>query len=57
MKKYISPKIEISELDSESIMAVSGMEAVTFTQLEGVDTEDSKSAIFNVNNWFIRIGK
>ena len=57
MKKYISPKIEFSELDSESIMAVSGMEAVSYSQLEGVDTEDSKSAIFNVNNWFIRIGK
>ena len=57
MKKYISPKIEFSELDSESIMAVSGEEAVSYSQLEGVDTEDSKSAIFNVNNWFIRIGK
>lgn len=49
MNKYISPTIEIQNLHSADVITSSG--AVTYGQLEGVDTEDSKSAIFSVNFW------
>ena len=49
MNKYVSPEIEIQNLHSADVITSSG--GVTYGQLEGVDTEDSKSAIFNVSFW------
>ena len=54
MTKYVSPKIKIEELRVEDVMETSGapVNGVTYGQLEGVDTESSKSAIFNAGFWF-----
>ena len=49
MNKYISPEIEIQNLHSADVITVSG--GITYGQLEGVDTEKSKTAIFNVSFW------
>jgi len=49
MNKYISPKIEISQIEVEDVIATSG---VTIEALEGVDSGDSKSAVFNALFWF-----
>ena len=51
MNKYISPKIEISKIEVEDVIATSGS-GVTIAALNGVDSEDSKSAIFNALFWF-----
>ncbi len=49
MNKYISPEIEIQNLHSADVITSSG--GVTYGQLDGVDDENSKSAIFNVSFW------
>lgn len=49
MNKYISPTIEIQNLHSADVITSSG--GVTYGQLDGVDDENSKSAIFNVSFW------
>ncbi|MBQ8146412.1 MAG: hypothetical protein IJ039_06470 [Clostridia bacterium] len=49
MNKYIKPTIEISFVEVADVIAASG--GVTVTALEGVDTGDSMSAVFNANFW------
>ena len=51
MNKYVSPEIEIQDLHSEDVIMSSNEAAVAYGALEGVDDENSKSAIFNVNFW------
>lgn len=51
MNKYISPKIEIERIEVEDVITASGS-GVTIAALEGVDSEESKSAIFNALFWF-----
>ena len=48
MNKYESPKIEIVELHTADVITSSG---VTIGQLEGVDGENSKTAIYNAWYW------
>lgn len=48
-KKYISPTIEIADVEITDVILASGYE---ITQLEGVDTGDDKSAVFSVGRWF-----
>lgn len=50
MNKYISPEIEILQIEVEDVIAASG--AVTVEALEGVDSGESKSAVFNALFWF-----
>lgn len=57
MKKYITPTIEIVETKTNDIMSASSPQAVYYGQLEGVDTEDSTSAVFDVNYWLSKLGK
>ncbi|MBO5379078.1 MAG: hypothetical protein J6A90_02000 [Clostridia bacterium] len=49
-KKYISPTIEIADVEITDVILASG--AYEITQLEGVDTGDDKSAVFSVGRWF-----
>lgn len=49
MNKYVSPEIEIQNLHSADVITSSG--GVTYGQLEGVDDENSKTAIFNAEHW------
>ena len=49
MNKYISPEIEIQNLNSADVITSSLSQAITYGTLEGVDDENSKSAIFNVS--------
>ena len=51
MNKYVSPEIEIQDLHSEDVIMSSRATALTYETLEGVDDENSKSAVFNVNYW------
>lgn len=53
MNKYIQPTIEIHKLHSADVITVSS--GVTYGNLKGVDTEESKTAIFDVNYWFTGI--
>lgn len=49
-KKYISPTITVESIDAaDVILASNGYRVMA---LEGVDTGDDKSAVFNVNRWF-----
>ena len=57
MKKYESPTIEIVETKTNDIMSASAPQAVSYGELDGVDTEGSKSAIFDVNYWLSLLGK
>lgn len=50
MSKYISPIIKFEEIESADVITVSG--GVSISALEGVDSGDSKSAIFNAGFWF-----
>lgn len=49
MNKYIKPTIEISIIEVVDVIAASS--GVTVTALGGVDTGDSKSAVFNAGYW------
>ena len=49
MKKYITPKIEAEQISVTDIIATS--EGVTIEALEGVDSGDSKTAVFDANRW------
>ena len=49
-KKYISPTIEIADVEITDVILVSG--AYEITQLEGVDTGDDKSAVFSAGRCF-----
>ena len=51
MNKYVSPEIEILNVHSDDVIMASNEAAVTYGALEGVDDENSKSAIFNVSFW------
>ena len=51
MNKYVSPEIEIQMLQSDEVIMASEEAAITYGTLEGVDDENSKSAIFNVSFW------
>ena len=51
MKKYISPTIELVEIETNDIMSVSNGTGVYIAPLEGVDEGDSQSAIFDVGYW------
>ena len=57
MKKYESPTIETVETKTDDIMSASAPQAVSYGQLEGVDTEGSISAVFDVNYWLSKFGK
>jgi len=48
-KKYIAPTIEIEYIEADDVILSSGYEIAA---LEGVDTGDEKSAVFNVSRWF-----
>ena len=49
MKEYVSPTIKIEELESADVLLASG--GVKVDELEGYDTEGSKSAIFDALYW------
>ena len=49
MNKYIAPEMEKVKIEVEDILTASG---VTIQPLEGVDSGDSKSAVFSVMHWF-----
>ena len=49
MNKYVSPIIEYVEVDTADVIMTSGYQ---LKALEGVDTGDEKSAVFNVSHWF-----
>lgn len=51
MNKYVSPEIEIHDLHSADVITSSKETAVTYGALEGVDNENSKSAIFDASFW------
>lgn len=50
MNKYITPIIELTEIEVADVITSSS--GVEITALEGVDSGDTKSAVFNVNFWF-----
>lgn len=50
MNKYISPEIKIEEIESADVLLASG--GVSIGELEGYDTEGTKSAIFDAEFWF-----
>lgn len=54
MNKYFSPTIQIEEVKSTDILLASGEVApvVEVKALEGVDTEGSKTAIFDASRFF-----
>ncbi len=51
MNKYVSPEIEIQILQNDDEIMSSRETSITYDALEGVDDENSKSAIFNVRFW------
>jgi hypothetical protein len=57
MKKYITPTIEVVEIETNDILTASSSQAVYYDQLDGVDTDGSISAIFDVNYWLSKLGK
>lgn len=50
MNKYIAPEMEIAQIEAEDVITASG--GVVIEALEGVDSGDSKSAIFSARFWF-----
>jgi hypothetical protein len=57
MKKYITPTIEVVEIETNDILTASSSQAVSYDQLDGVDKDGSISAIFDVNYWLSKPGK
>ena len=53
MNKYISPTIEVINLHTVDVITSSN--GVKIGTLEGVDNAESKTAIFDVNHWFVGI--
>ena len=51
MTKYFSPKIEIEQFETHDVMLNSPV-GVEITALEGVDTGDSKTAVFDASHFF-----
>ena len=54
MNKYFSPTIQIETIKSTDILLESGTAApvVEVKALEGVDTGDSKTAVFDASRFF-----
>ena len=50
MNKYIAPIIEIESIEATDVVLVSGA-GYEVTALEGVDSGDSKSAVFSAGFW------
>lgn len=50
MSKYVSPIIEIEKVHSVDVITSSN--AVTISELKGVDNGESKTAIFDAGFWF-----
>lgn len=49
MNKYVTPKIEKEELETSDVILASKFQ---IAELEGVDSNGSKTAIFDVSTWF-----
>lgn len=49
MKKYISPVVEVADIETQDLILASGYQVA---ELKGVDKDGSKSAIFDVGRWF-----
>ena len=49
-KKYISPTIEIADVEITDVILASG--GYEITALEGIDVGDDKSAVFSAGRWF-----
>lgn len=49
MNKYITPTIEVYEVESTDVITISGN--VEYKALEGIDKEDERSAIFDASFW------
>ena len=50
-KKYLTPTIEVESIEATDVILASG-KGYEITALEGVDTGDSKSAVFDISSWF-----
>jgi hypothetical protein len=48
MNKYVSPTIEYVEVDTADVVMASGYQ---IKALEGVDTGDEKTAVFDISRW------
>lgn len=48
-KEYFAPTIEVEIIEASDVILASGY---TIEALEGVDTGDDVSAVFDVNRWF-----
>lgn len=49
MNKYVSPTIEYVEIDTADVVMASKFQVKS---LEGVDTGDEKTAVFDAAKWF-----
>ena len=49
MNKYITPTIEVEAVESSDLILASGYQVA---ELDGVDSNGSKSAVFNASHWF-----
>ena len=49
MNKYVSPTIEYVEIDTADVVMASTYQVKS---LEGVDTGDEKTAVFDAAKWF-----
>ena len=49
MKNYIAPTIEVEEIEVKDLMLASGYQ---LAELTGVDSDGTKSAVFNAGFWF-----
>lgn len=54
MNKYISPTIEFTEIETVGFIMTSKDQPVSYQvkALEGVDTGDAKTAVFDASQWF-----
>ena len=54
MNKYVSPTIKIEEIEAADLITASRTETVGYEvkSLEGVDTGDEKTAVFDASKWF-----
>jgi hypothetical protein len=57
MKKYVTPSIENAKIESNDIISASTQAPVSYASLEGVDKEDEKTAIYNVEHWLSNLIK
>jgi hypothetical protein len=49
MSKYVSPKIEILNIHTADVITLSLLFQIG--KLEGIDDEESKTAIYNAEQW------